>query len=252
MGKAKIRFQITTQGRRAGHSVCLSGSVAEPVPWRGSLMLNSLDGVEVETTDIEGAPWVVTIRRAEHHERATVPKHDTAKKIKEALDGLNANTIHPDNVEVGDLVEDVEALSDIIDSLAQRLESPSIMFNPRVFQDGNQWCALYGPDLQVGVAGFGDTPAEACSAFDQAWRGRRPAVSVGDRVRVLRWREADNDTSHAPCVGTVASVADGLVYVSPDGISGFWLALDFELAPNAPTCEQCGKRVTPIIPMGAK
>lgn len=28
-------------------------------------------------------------------------------------------------------------------------------------QDGNQWCALLGPDLQEGVAGFGDTPKEA-------------------------------------------------------------------------------------------
>lgn len=26
------------------------------------------------------------------------------------------------------------------------------------FKDGNQWCALYGEDLQVGIAGFGNTP----------------------------------------------------------------------------------------------
>lgn len=26
------------------------------------------------------------------------------------------------------------------------------------FKDGNQWCALYGEDLQVGIAGFGKTP----------------------------------------------------------------------------------------------
>lgn len=26
------------------------------------------------------------------------------------------------------------------------------------FKDGNKWCALYGEDLQVGIAGFGDTP----------------------------------------------------------------------------------------------
>ena len=26
------------------------------------------------------------------------------------------------------------------------------------FKDGNQWCALYGKDLQVGIAGFGNTP----------------------------------------------------------------------------------------------
>lgn len=26
------------------------------------------------------------------------------------------------------------------------------------FKDGNQWCALYGEDLQAGIAGFGNTP----------------------------------------------------------------------------------------------
>lgn len=26
------------------------------------------------------------------------------------------------------------------------------------FKDGDQWCALYGEDLQAGIAGFGNTP----------------------------------------------------------------------------------------------
>ena len=30
-----------------------------------------------------------------------------------------------------------------------------------VGHDGDQWCALYGENLQEGVAGFGRTPAEA-------------------------------------------------------------------------------------------
>lgn len=32
-------------------------------------------------------------------------------------------------------------------------------------KDGDQWCALFGEDLQVGVAGFGDTRAEAVHAL---------------------------------------------------------------------------------------
>lgn len=32
-------------------------------------------------------------------------------------------------------------------------------------QDGNQWCVLAGADLQVGIAGFGDTPIDAVSNF---------------------------------------------------------------------------------------
>ena len=31
----------------------------------------------------------------------------------------------------------------------------------RVYLDGDKWCALVGRDLQSGIAGFGDTKAEA-------------------------------------------------------------------------------------------
>ena len=30
-----------------------------------------------------------------------------------------------------------------------------------VFLDGDQWCALLGENLQEGLGGFGNTPAEA-------------------------------------------------------------------------------------------
>jgi hypothetical protein len=46
---------------------------------------------------------------------------------------------------------------------------PSTIYKPRLFIDGNQWCALYGDNLQDGVAGFGDSPAEAYSDFDTNW-----------------------------------------------------------------------------------
>lgn len=46
---------------------------------------------------------------------------------------------------------------------------PSAVMRPAVFKDGNAWCALYGPDIQIGVCGFGNTPAQACAAFDKAW-----------------------------------------------------------------------------------
>jgi hypothetical protein len=44
-----------------------------------------------------------------------------------------------------------------------------MLLRPRVFPDGNQWCALYGENLQEGVAGFGDTPAKASVDFDIQW-----------------------------------------------------------------------------------
>lgn len=46
---------------------------------------------------------------------------------------------------------------------------PAVMFKPRLFIDGNQWCALYGDNLQDGVAGFGDSPFDAMANFDAAW-----------------------------------------------------------------------------------
>lgn len=46
---------------------------------------------------------------------------------------------------------------------------PSAIFKPRLSIDGNQWCALYGDNLQEGVAGFGDSPADAMRDFDRAW-----------------------------------------------------------------------------------
>ena len=47
--------------------------------------------------------------------------------------------------------------------------APSLLYRPTLIIDGNQWCALYGDNLQDGVAGFGDTPDKAMRAFDLAW-----------------------------------------------------------------------------------
>ena len=55
---------------------------------------------------------------------------------------------------------------------AQELLRPSIQLRPGLSIDGNQWCALYGENLQDGVAGFGDSPDAAYRAFDTAWYER--------------------------------------------------------------------------------
>lgn len=51
--------------------------------------------------------------------------------------------------------------------------APHVLMRPAIFPDGDMWCALLGDDLQVGIAGFGKTPAEACEDFDRAWREDR-------------------------------------------------------------------------------
>jgi len=52
---------------------------------------------------------------------------------------------------------------------AAAAERPSVLYRPALRIDGNQWCALYGENLQDGVAGFGDSPVEAMHAFDAEW-----------------------------------------------------------------------------------
>ena len=54
-------------------------------------------------------------------------------------------------------------------SRARRLNTPSAIYQPELFQDGNAWCALLGRDIAVGVTGWGETPEAAMAAFDVAW-----------------------------------------------------------------------------------
>ena len=52
---------------------------------------------------------------------------------------------------------------------AMALSFPSVLYRPKLYPDGDQWCALYGDDLQMGVCGFGATPAAAVADFDKNW-----------------------------------------------------------------------------------
>ena len=68
-------------------------------------------------------------------------------------------------------------LQEQIYSVAQEMMRPSVLWKPQLSLDGTKWCALYGTDLMDGIAGFGDTPAEAMADFDQQfWKGRTPAA----------------------------------------------------------------------------
>ncbi len=57
---------------------------------------------------------------------------------------------------------------------AQLLEEPYALYRPRLFIDGDHWCALLGENLQEGVAGFGKSPATAARAFNKAWHEELP------------------------------------------------------------------------------
>lgn len=65
----------------------------------------------------------------------------------------------------------VQDLHGAIVTVTEAMQRPSVLFRPVLSADGIAWCALLGPDLQTGLAGFGATPAEAMAAFDRAFLG---------------------------------------------------------------------------------
>jgi len=52
------------------------------------------------------------------------------------------------------------------------INRPSYILKPRLFIDGDMWCALYGENLQDGIAGFGKSPELAYQDFDTEWYKR--------------------------------------------------------------------------------
>jgi hypothetical protein len=62
--------------------------------------------------------------------------------------------------------------------------APSTHLRPRLYPDGDMWCALYGENLQDGLAGFGKTPEGAMADFDYNFRcqtlGQNAGLCGGD------------------------------------------------------------------------
>jgi hypothetical protein len=62
--------------------------------------------------------------------------------------------------------------------VANEWQRPSVLYRPQLSADGDMWCALLGEDLQIGVAGFGKTPAEAMAAFDLAFLNEHTPAAI--------------------------------------------------------------------------
>lgn len=77
-----------------------------------------------------------------------------------------------------DISHAVAMLRDDFAAAAYEMRRPSAVFKPTLSADGNQWCALLGENLQIGVAGFGDTPELAMAAFDKAFLSERTPTVV--------------------------------------------------------------------------
>lgn len=67
---------------------------------------------------------------------------------------------------------EVQAAEAKYDAALER-KRPFSWLRPKLFPDGNQWCVLYGENIQDGLAAFGDTPEKAALAFDLAWLNER-------------------------------------------------------------------------------
>lgn len=57
-------------------------------------------------------------------------------------------------------------------AVSARQKKWAVVLGERIYPDGDQWCVLYGDNLQDGVCGFGDTAEAAIDAFEEAMRAR--------------------------------------------------------------------------------
>jgi len=58
----------------------------------------------------------------------------------------------------------------------------------RIYMDGNSWCVLSGDDLEDGVAGFGDTVAEAIKDFSNNMEEYIGTYNLDNRHEIVRRR----------------------------------------------------------------
>ena len=58
---------------------------------------------------------------------------------------------------------------------------PFFLLRPKIYPDGESWCALYGENLQDGVCGFGDTPEKASIQFDIEWLNQKAGAQTEEK-----------------------------------------------------------------------
>lgn len=84
-------------------------------------------------------------------------------------------------------------ISSKISTVAAEMVRPSVLFKPKLYIDGNMWCALLGDDLQSGIAAFATSPDETMRNFDAAFKASIPCKERGAPVRLstdiggLKW-----------------------------------------------------------------
>jgi hypothetical protein len=67
-------------------------------------------------------------------------------------------------------VIDMHGIALQVDPAGEPEPRPFLRTGAKVYRDGDAWCVTVGPDIQAGVAGFGNTVQEAQDAFDEQWQ----------------------------------------------------------------------------------
>ncbi len=49
------------------------------------------------------------------------------------------------------------------------LNTPFVIYKPKLFRDGNEWCVLLGDNIQEDICAFGKSPQKAVEAFNKVW-----------------------------------------------------------------------------------
>lgn len=89
--------------------------------------------------------------------------------VRSRISGWNISDAIENAIRAANLSYYADVAARAVQCAAAEFDRPSVQFRPRLSIDGNQWCALYGDNLQDGVAGFGNSPANAMWDFDRNW-----------------------------------------------------------------------------------
>jgi len=94
-------------------------------------------------------------------------------------------------------VIDRQSILNVEYQTALEMGRPFMLLRPKMLCEGNKWCALYGDNLQDGVAGFGETPELAAYDFDEHWKAERlPRSGIKAFPDITGWAPK-NERYHA-------------------------------------------------------
>jgi hypothetical protein len=77
-----------------------------------------------------------------------------------------------------------ESAAKVAIAALEEMSRPFYLLRPRVFPDGDTWCALYGGTIRDGICGYGDTPLAASYDFDNNFcNQKRPSPRLRKKVK---------------------------------------------------------------------